>query len=160
MYILQQKPDQHATRFLHLVHVLPSTIRISRSPCIPTFHQSTTELNRVIVPEKRTSDYIPARRLTDLWVPTQFLSPSQPQWKKSHNYRWHATRVNRLIYQYTIDTFNTYLNVPTPRSLTDIGRCYNLGGVAFPHHTTRYSQPMVLRFPLMVSPNLRLSIST
>jgi hypothetical protein len=36
---------------------------------------------------------------------------------------------------------------------------YNLGGVGFSHHTPYPSQPTVLRFPLMASPDLRLSIS-
>jgi hypothetical protein len=44
-----------------------------------TFGELLTELDRVIAHEKKefltTS---PARRLTDLWVPIQFLSPSQP----------------------------------------------------------------------------------
>jgi hypothetical protein len=46
-----------------------------------------------------------------------------------------------------IGTFNICSWVPTTRSLTDIGRCYNLGGASFPHHTPWPSWPMVLRFP-------------
>jgi hypothetical protein len=38
-------------------------------------------------------------------------------------------------------------------------RGYNLGGVSFPHHTPHPSQPMVVCFPLLTPPGLRLTIS-
>jgi hypothetical protein len=70
IYTLQGKPDQNATHFLCLVHKWSSTIRISRSSHIATFHESPTELDRVSAPEKK--EFLtasPARRLTDLRVP-------------------------------------------------------------------------------------------
>jgi hypothetical protein len=53
-------------------------------------------------------------------------------------YLWHA-----------IGTFNTCSGVPTPRSLIDTDRGYNLEGANFPHHTPRPFQPMILRFSPM-----------
>jgi hypothetical protein len=43
--------------------------------------------------------------------------------------------------------FNTCSQRPTHRSLIDTGRCDNLGGADFPQHSSRPSQPMILRFP-------------
>jgi hypothetical protein len=63
-------------------------------------------------------------------------------------------------YYLVISTFNTYLWIPTPWPLTDIGLGYNLGGASFPHHTPHPIQPIVPRFPLMALPGLRLTNST
>jgi hypothetical protein len=49
------------------------------------------------------------------------------------SYLWHA-----------IGTFNTCSQRPIYPSLIDTGEGYNLGGVAFPHHTPWHFQPMVL----------------
>jgi hypothetical protein len=105
-----------------------------------------------IAPEKKGSlTTSPVHRLTDPWVPTQFLSPHS-HWSSrlKTNICWgHAT----LIYwahehQYAIGTFNTYSRVPTPRSLTDTDGGNNLGSASFPHYTPRPSQPTVSTFHL------------
>jgi hypothetical protein len=50
------------------------------------------------------------------------------------------------------------LTEPTHHSLTNIGGVYNLQSVDFPHDSPRPFQLMVLRFPLMILPSLRLTI--
>jgi hypothetical protein len=93
---------------------------------------------------------------------TQFLS--------QHNYWssrlkpsicWWTSYIGLLCpyHQHVISMFNTCSRGPTYWSLTDTGEGYNLGSAGFPHHTPRPSQLMVLRFPLMASPGLRLIIS-
>jgi hypothetical protein len=52
-----------------------------------------------------------------------------------------------LYHQYAISTFNTRSRGPTHRSLTDIGRGYNIGGASLPHHTPRPFQPIIICFP-------------
>jgi hypothetical protein len=41
------KPDQHATRFPHLVYVLSQTVCISRGPFIATFHTVVNRFEQV-----------------------------------------------------------------------------------------------------------------
>jgi hypothetical protein len=50
-------------------------------------------------------------------------------------------------HQHVINTFNTFSQGPTHRSLTDTGGDYNLRGAGLPHYTPQPSQLMVLRFP-------------
>jgi hypothetical protein len=55
------KPDQYATRFPCSIHVWPSTIHISRGPCIATFHEVIDRVGQSHCSrEKRISDYIPS----------------------------------------------------------------------------------------------------
>jgi hypothetical protein len=63
-------------------------------------------------------------------------------------------------HQHAIGTFNTCSQRPTHRSLTDMGRGYNLGGVGFPPTTLRPSQLAVSPFHLRASLGLRLSIKS
>jgi hypothetical protein len=144
MYALQGKPDQHATHIPRSVHVWPSTIRISRGPHISTFRESSTGLDRSTTPD----------------------STSQPGWVA------HGTRLNfspnttieavhlsqafvggRLLdllgpyHHHAISTFNTCLQGPTHRYLTDTGGGYNHEGANLPHHTSRPSQLTALYFP-------------
>jgi hypothetical protein len=49
-------------------------------------------------------------------------------------------------HQDVFSTFNTCSRGPIHRSLTDTGGGYNIGGVDFPYHTVRPSQPTVLHF--------------
>jgi hypothetical protein len=73
---------------------------------------------------------------------------------------WWTCYINLLgpYLQLATSTFNTCLQGPTHHSLTDTCRGYNLGGVSFPHHPPRPSQPMIIRFPLRASPDLMLTI--
>jgi hypothetical protein len=155
------KPDQHATRFARSVHVWPSTICILRGPCIATFRESLTELDRVTAPEKKgLLTQSTARRPSDPWVCTQFLS-----WANQRSSRESQTYIDsRLLgllgtyHRYAIGTFNTCSWEPTHRSLTDTGDGYNLGDADFPHITPWPFQPVVSTFHLRASPDLRLSI--
>jgi hypothetical protein len=63
-------------------------------------------------------------------------------------------------HQHVIGTFNTYLQGPTHRSLTDTSRGYSLGGANFPHTTPRAFQPVVSPFHLRSTPGLKLSINS
>jgi hypothetical protein len=155
------KHDQHATRFPRSVRVWPSTICILRGPCIATFHESLTELDRVTASLKKgLLTQSTTRRSSDLRVHTQFLS-----WANQRSSRESQTYINsRLLgllgtyHRYAIDTFNTCSWEPTHRSLTDTGEGYNLGDVDFPHITPRPFQPVVSTFHLRASPDLTLSI--
>jgi hypothetical protein len=100
--------------------------------------------------EKGLPTQFTARRLIDPWVYSQFLS--------QHSHWSSGDKANLLLqtsyislvgtyHEHVNSTFNTCSWGPTHRSLTDTGGGYNLGGVSFPHHTPRPSQPMVLRFP-------------
>jgi hypothetical protein len=67
-------------------------------------------------------------RLTDPWVRTQFLSRAN-QWSRGKS----QTSIDNtllglpsLYHRHAIGTFNTCSRVPTPRSLTDIGRGYHI----------------------------------
>jgi hypothetical protein len=61
------------------IHICHSYASCRRSPYMATFHEFSTVLDIVTAPEKKgLPTTSPARRLIDLRVPTQFLSPSQP----------------------------------------------------------------------------------
>jgi hypothetical protein len=105
--------------------------------------KSSTELDIVTAPKKKEfSTTSPARRLTNLWVPIQFLSPSQH--RSSGESR--TTIINRLgltgpIYQHAIDTFSTYSQGPTHRSLIDTagGRLSTYHSLTFPTNSLHFS---------------------
>jgi hypothetical protein len=56
--------------------------------------------------------------------------------------------------RHAIGTFNTCSRVPTHRSLTDIGRGYNLGGTSFPHTHSPTFPTNCAHFPLVDLPGL------
>jgi hypothetical protein len=135
---------------LMLVHVCQSYASCGQSPYMATFRESSTVLDRVTAPEKKELPTTSlAHRLTDLWVPIQFLSHPQPlkQWRKP-SIHWQISYISLLgpYHQHVINTFNTCSSGSTHRSLTNIGGGYNLGGADLPHHTLRPSQPMILHF--------------
>jgi hypothetical protein len=77
------KPDQHATRFPHLVHIWPSTIQISHGPRIATFREVVnSDGQNHCSQEKGLLTQSLARRLIDPQFCTQFLSLRRPlkQW--------------------------------------------------------------------------------
>jgi hypothetical protein len=134
-----------------LVHVRHTYASCGQSLYVATFRESSTALDRVIAPEKKKLPATSlAHRLTDLWVPIQFLSYPQPlkQWRKP-SIHWQTSYISLLgpYHRHVISTFNTCSRGPTHQSLTDTGRGYNLGGAGLPHHTPRPSQPTVLHFP-------------
>jgi hypothetical protein len=152
-------PDQHITRFSCLVHVWPSTIRISRDPLIATFHVVVNRFKQIHCPwDEEFPTQSTAWRLTDPRVCTQLLSYNN-QWgsgKKSSSC-WQPA--NRLIEPISpaCDRYVQYLLMgPTHWSLIDMGGGYNLGGFGFPHHTPRPSQPVISAFHLRVPLGLQL----
>jgi hypothetical protein len=161
MYTLQGKPDQHATRFSHSVHVWPSTICNSCSPRIATFHKvNNSDGQSHCSREKMLPTQFIARWLTNPWVHTQFLSQAS-HWNSGGKATlcWRqTTKLTGPIYQHAIDTFNTCSQGSTHRSLTDTGGGYNLGGAGSPHTTPRLSQLAVSTFHLKALPDLGLSI--
>jgi hypothetical protein len=144
----------HTTHMLSApVHVHNSYTSSGQSLYVATFHESSTILNRVIAPErKELLTTSPARRVIDMWIPIQFLSPltTIEAVEKAKNLLMISyISLMGLYLQHVISTFNACSRVPIHRSLTDAGGGYNLGDVGFLHHTPRPSQVTVLRFPLV-----------
>jgi hypothetical protein len=117
MYASHTSPRMPGVRFLRAVPVcgnLPRAAdRVGRSHCSR---------------EKGLPTQSPARRLTNPWVCTQFLSRAN-QWSSRES----QTSINsRLLglpgpyHRHAIGTFNTCSWEPTKRSLIDTGRGYNL----------------------------------
>jgi hypothetical protein len=123
------KPDQHTTRFSRSVHVWSKTICISRSPHIATLREMQQIWTDPTPPEKK---WLPtqsiARRLTDPWVHTQFLSWAN-QWSRGVSQAPVGDQLLGLpgpYHWYAIGTFNTCSRGPTHRSLTDTDGATNL----------------------------------
>jgi hypothetical protein len=145
------KSDQYASRFPCSVRIWSKTIHISRGPHIATFCEMPTDLDRSHCSrEKWLSTQSTARRLTDPWVRTQFLSwaskwsrgvsqapVGDPQLGLPGPYHRHAT-----------GTFNTCSRGSTHQFLIDTGGGYNLGGAGFSHTTLWPSQSAVSTFHL------------
>jgi hypothetical protein len=157
MYTVQEKTRQC---IMYASHVLPVYASCGQSPYVATFHESSTELNRLTAPEKKGSRHNP-QRTADRSVSSYPASlPSQPmkQWGQSQ-----ASINGRLLgllgsyHQYAIGTFNTCSWGPTHRFLTDTGGGYNFGGAGFPRTTPRPSQPVVSPFHLRAPPGLQLN---
>jgi hypothetical protein len=157
MYTLQEKPNQHTTRFPCSVRVWSTTIRISRGPHIAIFH---TVINRFEQIHCTWEEGLPTqsttRRPSDPWVRTQLLSHNSQESSGEK-----STLVdNRLIglpgtyHRHAIGTFNTCSRGSTERSLIDTGGGYNLGGAGLPHtHSPTFSTNCP-HFPLMALPGL------
>jgi hypothetical protein len=96
MYTLQGKLNQHAIRIPHSVCVWFQTIHILPGQCIATFHIVVNSGGqRHFSWEKWLSTQFIARRLTNLWVRTQFLSQDR-HWSsggKATHCWWQATRL-------------------------------------------------------------------
>jgi hypothetical protein len=160
MYTPQGKPDQHVLRiprsirvwdFYHTYLAQSTYSNFSRS-----HQQSWTD---PLPPEKGLPSQSTARRLTDSWDHTQFLS---------HNSHWSSGEKSIFCWQYVlglhgsyhqhaISTFNTCSWGPTHRSLTDTNGGYNLGGAGLPQHSPCPSQPTVLRFSSKAPSGLKLN---
>jgi hypothetical protein len=96
----REKPDQHATRFPRSVRIWSKTICISRGPHIATFCEMPTDLDKSHCSrEKGLPTQSTTRRLTDLWVHTQFLSRANQwsRWDKPRSCRWPTTRLTGPI---------------------------------------------------------------
>jgi hypothetical protein len=108
------KPDQHDTYASY-----------RRPSYVASFHESSTELHIVTTPDKKgLPTQSTARRLTDPWVHTQFLSRAN-QWSSGESQISIDSRLLGLpgpYHRYAIGMFNTCSRGPTHRSSTDTGR--------------------------------------
>jgi hypothetical protein len=148
MYTLQGKPDQHVTHISRLIRIWPSTIRISHGPCIATFRESSTGLDRCTTPEKKCSWIHLSAWLSGPWDLPQFFS--------QHN-RWSSAFKPSICWWQTIrltepispawDQYVQYLLVgANPSILNRHMWGYNFGGADLSHHTLQPSQPTILHF--------------
>jgi hypothetical protein len=151
MYTMQGKtrPTRHVhfpRQSTYTQRTLPAVSPRTWQP----FIQSSVDLNRPTAPEKKGSRHNPQHtgRLIRRTVPNFSPTTTNGTVGKSQ-----ASVDNRLLglpgpYHWdVIGMFNTCSRVPTPRSLTDTGGGYNLGGADFSNTTPRPSQPAVSPFP-------------
>jgi hypothetical protein len=128
MYTLQGKPDQHATRIPCSVRVWFQTICISHGQRIATFHLVINSDGQSHCSwEKELPTQSITRRLTDLWVCTQFLSQDS-HWSSGGKATlcWRqGTRLTGPYHRYANSIFNTCSWGPTHQSLTNTGGVYN-----------------------------------
>jgi hypothetical protein len=153
------KFDQHVTCFPRSVNVWSNTICISHGPHITTFltvinSDGQSHCSR----EKGLPTQSTARRLTDPWVHTQFLSQAS-HWSSGGKvtlYWRQTTRLTGLI-NTSMWSVRSILarGGQTHRSLTDTGGVYKLGGADLPQITHPPSQPVVSTFHLRASPGLQ-----
>jgi hypothetical protein len=110
MYILQGKPDQHATCIPHSVCVWSQTIYFSRGQCIATFHVVINRFEQNHCPWEEGLPTQPTpRQLTRPWVRTQLLSHNS-QWGSGEKPTFYDNRLLGLPGSYlwhAIGTFNT-----------------------------------------------------
>jgi hypothetical protein len=152
MYTLQGKthPTCHTypTQSQHMVpnHTYLTWSMYSNHSCS---HQQSWE--GPLLSRKRAPDTIHSMMANQSVGPYPISFPSQPmkQWGQSQpSVDGWLLGLPGPYHRHAIGTFNTSSRGPTHRSLTDIGRGYNLEGAGFPHTTPRPSQPTVLFFPL------------
>jgi hypothetical protein len=131
------------------VHVCPAYASCGQSPYVTTFHESSTELDRVTAPEKRGSRHNPQHANWPIRGSISSFSskPTNEAVEKA------KTSINsRLLglpgpyHRHAIGTFNTCSRGPTEWSLTDTGGGYNFEGVGFPCTTPQPSQPAASPF--------------
>jgi hypothetical protein len=152
------KPNQHATRFPHSVHVWSMTIRISHGPHIASFH---TVVNRF--------EQIHCTQEEGLLTQSTAHWPTNPQVRiqlLSHNSHWSSGKSQASVdnwllglpsshHRHAIGTFNTYSRGPTERSLIDTGGGYNLGGASLPRINSPTFPTICLHFPLVAPSGLQ-----
>jgi hypothetical protein len=142
----REKPDQHNT---YASHASPRFC--GQSPYVATFHETPIDLDCSW--EKGLLTQSTAHRLTDPQVDTQLLSRAS-QWSRGHkpsSCRRPTTRFAGPISP-VCDRYVQYLLTGVNhRSLTDIGRGYNLGGASLPHTHSLTFPPSYLPF-LLVAP--------
>jgi hypothetical protein len=113
---------------------------------------SSTALDRATTPEKKGScpnpwhASWPIRRFPPSF--STLLASEAVEVKPSIYWQMGYIGLLGLYLQHVISTFNTCLQVPTPRSLTNTDGGYNLRGADFPHHSPHPSQSTVLHLPL------------
>jgi hypothetical protein len=153
----REKFDQHDT---YASHASPCTLGVCFLWVVPVrgnLPQATDRVGRSHCSwEKGLPTQSPARRPTDPWVHTQFLSWAN-QWSSGES----QTSINsRLLglpgpyHRHAIGTFNTCSRGPTEQSLTDTGGGYNLEGASLPHIHFSTFPTSCLPFPLVAPPGL------
>jgi hypothetical protein len=106
--------------------------------------------------EKGLPTHFTACWLTNPRVHTQFLSRAS-QWSSGESQTSVDGRLLGLpgaYHRHTIGIFNTCSRGPTHRSLTDIGKGYNLEGTSFSHTHSPTFPTSYLQFPLRAPPSL------
>jgi hypothetical protein len=147
MYTLQGKPDTHDTYTSRASPHMPLVRFLRGVPVRGNLLRSCQQhWTKLLLPRKRAP--VPIHS-----TPADWSSRGKAKHLLSTSY----IGLLGTYHQYVISTFNTCSWGPTHRSLTDIGRGYNLTGVGFLHHTPQPSQLMVLHFPLVALPSLRLT---
>jgi hypothetical protein len=138
------------------IHVCPAYASCGWSPYVATFHESSTELDRVTAPEKKGSRHNTQHADWPIRgsVPSFSPKPTNEAVEKAKtsinnrllglpgSYHWHA-----------IDTFNTCSRGPTERSLIDTVGGYHLGGASLPHTHSLTFPTSCLPFPLVALPD-------
>jgi hypothetical protein len=158
------KPDTH-DMYAFLASPCMSLIRFLRA--VPVRDNLSWVINNVgqshCSRENGTPDYIPSTPIDRFVGPhpvSLLLTTIEAVEKVKHLLATSYIDLLGPYHQYVTSTFDTCSRIPNPRSLTNIGGGYNLGGASFPHHTPRPSQLMVLRFPLRAPPGLTLTCTT
>jgi hypothetical protein len=139
------------------VHIRPTYASCGQSPYVTTFHESSTELDRVTAPEIKDFRHNPqhAGWLIRGSVPSFSPEPTNEAVEKA------KTSINsRLLgllgpyHRYAIGTFNTCSWGPTERSLIDTGGGYNLRGAALPRTHSSIFPTSCPHFPLVAPAGL------
>jgi hypothetical protein len=143
----------HTTRMLPIsVHICYSYVFYGQFPYVITSHAEPTKLVGCTAPEKKCSRLHLLARLSGPQDLPQFLSQHN-HWSSALkiNIYWQTCYIDLLgsYLLHVFSTFNTYLWMPTHRSLTGTYGDYNLESASFPHHSPRPFQPTALRFPPM-----------
>jgi hypothetical protein len=122
------KPDQHDTYASHASPCTPGIRFLRADPTLGNLSRITDRVRQShCSKEKGLPTQSTAHWPTDLWVRTQFLSRAN-QCSSGESQTSVNCKLLGLLgpyHQHAIGTFNTSLQVPTPRSLTDTGGGYH-----------------------------------
>jgi hypothetical protein len=164
MYTLQGKPHTH---YMYVFSACPRMPLVRFLWAVPVRGNLSRVINSVgqshCYQEKGTPNYIPITQADQSVGPHPVslpLTTIEAVEKAKHLVATSYISLHGPYHQHMISAFNTCSRVPTPQSLTDTDRGYNLGGSNFLYHPPRPSQLMILRFPLVALPGLNLTIST
>jgi hypothetical protein len=133
-----------------LVHVRPMYAFCGRFPYVATFHTVINIFEQIHCTQEKGSRHNPQHAGRLIRGSIHSFSPTTANGAVGKS---QASVDNRLLglpgpyHRHAIGTFNTFLRVPIPRSLTDTGGGYNLEGADFPRTTPRPFQPAISPFP-------------
>jgi hypothetical protein len=134
-------------QFTYVTRTLPADSPRTWQP----FARSSTMLDRATAHEKKGSRPDPQHINWPIYGSIPGFSPiaAIEAVGVKPNIRWETSYINLLgsYLRHVISTFNTCSWGPTHRSFIDIDDGYNIEGIVFLYHSTRSSQPTVLRFP-------------